>query len=130
MKARFDTTAFSGLTLSLFTLAFVYVLALFAGVVEDLITADAIIAVDIRVANIFSVFRTDALTNIFTWITLLGKSQVILVFIFVSISVLWLWQSMRNNLFLFQADMQPLPLLFMGLWHTCLCAFPKAGIKR
>lgn len=92
MKARFDTTAFSGLTLSIFTLAFVYVLALLAGVVEDLITANAIIAVDIRMANVFSVFRTDVLTNIFTWITLLGKSQVILVFILVSISILWLWQ--------------------------------------
>ena len=92
LKARFDTTVFSGLTLSIFTLAFVYVLALFAGVVEDLITSDPIIAADIRIANLFFVFRTDVLTNIFTWITLLGKSQVILVFIFISVAVLWLWQ--------------------------------------
>lgn len=92
LKARFDTTVFSGLTLSIFTLVFVYVLALFAGVVEDLITSDPIIAVDIRIANLFFVFRTDILTNIFTWITLLGKSQVILVFIFISVAVLWLWK--------------------------------------
>lgn len=92
IKARFDTTLFSGLTLSIIMIAFVYVMALFAGVVEDLITADPIIAADIRIANLFSVFRTDRLTHVFTWITLLGKSQVILVFIFVSIVVFWLWK--------------------------------------
>lgn len=92
LQARMDTSAFSGLPLSILTLAFVYVLALFGGVVEDLITSDPIIAADIRIANLFFVFRTDVLTNIFTWITLLGKSQVILVFIFISVAILWLWQ--------------------------------------
>jgi membrane protein DedA with SNARE-associated domain/membrane-associated phospholipid phosphatase len=92
LKARFDTTIFSGLTLSILTLAFVYVLALLAGIVEDLITSDPIISADIRMANLFLVFRTDVLTNVFTWITLLGKSQVILVFIFISVALLWLWR--------------------------------------
>lgn len=53
LKARFDTTVFSGLTLSIFTLAFVYVLILFTGVLEDLITSDPIIAADIRIANLY-----------------------------------------------------------------------------
>lgn len=66
LRARLDTTAFSGLPLSILTLAFVYVLALFGGVVEDLITSDPIVAADIRIANLFFVFRTDVLTNIFT----------------------------------------------------------------
>ncbi|MDP1991551.1 MAG: LssY C-terminal domain-containing protein [Syntrophales bacterium] len=92
LKSRFDTTVFSGLTLSIFTLAFVYVLALFAGVVHDLITSDPVIAADIRIANLFFVFRTDVLTTIFTWITLLGNNQVILVFTFVAVALLWLWQ--------------------------------------
>jgi membrane protein DedA with SNARE-associated domain len=91
-KARFDTTVFSGLTLSILTLAFVYVLALFAGVVEDLITSDPIVAADIRIANLFLVSRSDALTHVFTWITLLGKSQVILAFILISVTLLWLWR--------------------------------------
>jgi membrane protein DedA with SNARE-associated domain len=91
LQARLDTTAFSGLTLSILTLAFVYVLALFGGVVEDLITSDAIVAADVRIANLFFVFRTDALTKVFTWITLLGKSQVILGFIAVLVALLWLW---------------------------------------
>jgi undecaprenyl-diphosphatase len=92
LKARFDTTLFSGLTLSIFSLAFVYVLALFSGALEDLITSDPIIAADFRIASLFFVFRTDALTNIFTWITVLGQSQVTLVFIIISVAVLWLWQ--------------------------------------
>ena len=91
LKARCDTSLFSGLTLSISTLAFVYVLALFGGVVEDLITSDSIIAADIRIANLFMVLRTDGLTSFFTWITLLGKSQVILVFILISGALLWLW---------------------------------------
>jgi len=66
LRARLDTTAFSGRPLSILTLAFVYVLALFGGVVEDLITSDPIVAADIRIANLFFVFRTDVLTNIFT----------------------------------------------------------------
>lgn len=92
LKARFDTKTFSGLTLSILTLAFVYILALFAGVVEDLITYDPIVAVDIRIATLVAVFRTDALTNLFIWITLLGNSQVILCFITVTVILLWLWR--------------------------------------
>jgi membrane protein DedA with SNARE-associated domain/membrane-associated phospholipid phosphatase len=103
LKARFDTAVFSGLTLSIFMLAFAYVLALFAGVVEDLITSDRIIAADTRIANLFFVFRTDELTNVITWITLLGKIQVILVFIVISVAVLWLWQKKYCILPLFVA---------------------------
>ena len=103
LKARLDTTVFSGLTLSILTLTFIYVLALFFGVVEDLITSDPIIAADIRIANLFFVLRTDVLTNIFTWITLLGKSQVILGFIAVSVVLLWLWRKNYYILSLFIA---------------------------
>ena len=103
LKARLDITVFSGLTLSILTLTFIYVLALFFGVVEDLITSDPIIAADIRIANLFFAFRTDLLTNIFTWITLLGKSQVILGFIAASVVLLWLWRKNYYILSLFIA---------------------------
>ena len=92
LRARLDTTAFSGLTLSILTLAFVYVLALFGGVVEDLITSDPIVAADVRIANLLFVFRTDALTKVFTWVTVLGKSQVVLGFIAILVALLWLWR--------------------------------------
>jgi len=103
LQARLDTTVFSGLTLSILTISFVYVFALFAGVVEDLITSDPIVAADIRIANLFFVFRTHILTNIFSWITLLGKSQVILSFIVISITLFWLWRKKYYILSLFIA---------------------------
>jgi undecaprenyl-diphosphatase len=92
LQARLDPTAFSGLTLSVFTLVFVYVLALLVGIVEDLITSDPIVAADIRIANLFFAFRTEGLTTVFTWITLLGKSQIILGFMAISVGLLWLWR--------------------------------------
>ena len=91
LQARLNPNAFSGLTLSMLTLALVYILALFGGIVEDLITSDPIVAADVRIANFFSVFRTDILTKVFSWITLLGKYQVILAFIAVLVALLWLW---------------------------------------
>lgn len=103
LQARFDKTAFSGLTLSIFTLLFVYTLALFAGVVEDLITSDPIIAADIRIANLLIAFRTDDLTFFFSWLTLLGKSQVIIVFIAISIVILLLWRKKYHIFSLFIA---------------------------
>jgi len=92
LQARLDPTAFSGLTLSVFTLRFVYVLALLVGIVEDLITSDPIVAADIRIANLFFAFRTEGLTTVFTWITLLGKSQIILGFMAITVVLLWLWR--------------------------------------
>jgi undecaprenyl-diphosphatase len=92
LRARFDTTVFSGLTLSILTLALIYVLALFGGIVEDLLTLDPIVALDIRAANLFLLFRTGVLTDFFTWVTVLGKAQVIVFFILITASLLWLWR--------------------------------------
>jgi membrane protein DedA with SNARE-associated domain/membrane-associated phospholipid phosphatase len=103
IKSRMDTSTFSGLPLSMLAVAFAYVLALFGGLVEDLITSDPIVAADIRIANLVVGFRTDVLTDIFTWITFLGKSQIILVFIAVTVVLLWLWRKQVYILPLFVA---------------------------
>jgi len=92
LRARLDPTAFSGLTLSVSALVFVYVLALLVGSVEDLITSDPIVAADVRIANLVFAFRTEGLTQVFTWITLLGKSRVILGFLVITAGFLWLWR--------------------------------------
>lgn len=114
LQARLDTSAFSGLPLSILTLAFVYVLTLFGGVVEDLITADPIVTADIRIANLLVAFRTDALINVFSWITLLGKSQVILGFIAVSVVLLWLWRRYYYILPLFIAVVGSEAFTYLG----------------
>lgn len=92
VKERLDTSVFTGLPATLFSLVFVYLAALFAGIVEDFITSDLIVAADLRIANLMPAFRTEALTEIFTWITLLGKSEIIIIFICALIALLLIWR--------------------------------------
>ncbi len=91
ISARMDSAVFTGRPLSIFILAFLYVTALFAGIVEDFITSDAITAADIRIAYLFYLFRNDTLTTFFTWITLLGKAEIIAVVVTTSIAILFVW---------------------------------------
>lgn len=91
LLARTCNSTFTGLPLSIFTVAFIYVCALFAGIVEDFINTESIVAADLRMANVFYLFRNDAITTVFTWITLLGKLQIILLFMLTTIVMLWLW---------------------------------------
>ncbi len=77
IKKRLDKEKFSGLPLTLSIIAFLYVLAHFLGIIEDVITSDSIIGIDERLANLFFTFRDAKLINFFTWITILGKWQII-----------------------------------------------------
>ncbi|MEN6474096.1 MAG: LssY C-terminal domain-containing protein [Syntrophaceae bacterium] len=91
---RADRRTFYGLPLTLLCVAFLYTLFLFLGLIEDIITSDAIAAVDVRFVNLLAVFRTPGVTEVMTWITLLGKGQVIAVFALVLTLVLLLWRRM------------------------------------
>ncbi|MDA3947521.1 MAG: LssY C-terminal domain-containing protein [Helicobacteraceae bacterium] len=113
-KHRIDTSLFSGLPLSLLTLTFIYIFILFAGIVEDLITSDSIVAVDIRIANLMGIFRTDTLTTVFTWITLLAKSQIILGLITVTIVFLFIWRRYTEILALLVAVAGSVTFTFLG----------------
>jgi undecaprenyl-diphosphatase len=92
IKRRLDRSNFSGLPLTLLVFAFVYVLSLFGGIVEGIITSDPIVAVDISIANLLAAFRSAELTKVFLGITSLGEWQIILVFGTAAIGVLWLWR--------------------------------------
>lgn len=81
---------FTGLPLTLLSTAFVYLLALFGGVVEDLITGDPIVAADMHISSLLAVFRSPALVRFFLWVTMLGKWQVVLVFSLTLLAVLYL----------------------------------------
>ncbi len=100
-KKRVDTTRFSGLPLTLLSLALIYLFILFAGLVEELITSEPVVAADIRIANLMSIFRTARLTDIFIWITLLGKSQVLIAFIITAALLLFIWRKYTYILPLF-----------------------------
>ena len=92
LQKRLDKNNFYGLPLTLLTLALVYVLSLFGGIIEAIINSDIIVSADIRVANLLAIFRSAELTKIFIWITLLGKWQTILIFATAMILILWLWK--------------------------------------
>jgi len=92
LQKRLDKNNFYGLPLTLLSLALIYVLSLFGGIVEDIINSDIIVSADVRVANLLAIFRNADLTKIFFWITLLGKWQIILIFTVAAILILWFWK--------------------------------------
>ena len=91
-QKRLDKNNFYGLPLTFLSFALIYALASFAGIVEDIINSDIIISVDIRIANLLAIFRSAELTTIFSWITLLGKWEVVSIFTIAIILILWLWK--------------------------------------
>lgn len=89
---RLNKEKFSGLPLTLLGIAFICLLFLFLDIIEDVITSDVIVAVDIYVANLLFALRDIKLIKIFTWITLLGNGQIIVSSAVIFSVILWLWQ--------------------------------------
>lgn len=98
LKSRFDKNKFSGLPLTLFSISLLYVLALSAGIVEDLINSEIITQIDLKIENSLVLFRNTDLTSIFRWLTLLGKWQVITIFLAAASLLFWLWNK-KNYIF-------------------------------
>ena len=95
MKNRFARDSFRGFPATVLAIAFVYVFALFGGIIEDLITSDPIVGADIRLAHLLAVFRNPISTKVFFWITVLGKWQVITAFTLSIMASLWLLNHRR-----------------------------------
>lgn len=100
-KKRIDKAKFTGLPLTIFGLCFFYILVLFLSVVQDFITADIIIQADERINTLLYVFRNATAVKTFIWITLLGESWTIIVFI------------LLTSIFLFLANKK---WHILGLW--------------
>ncbi len=79
LKRRTDRTRFSGRSLTLLSVAFAYLFFLFSGVVEGVVTAEPILLVDQRVANLMYAFRDTGFVDAFLWITLLGRADTVAV---------------------------------------------------
>ncbi|MFA5188582.1 MAG: LssY C-terminal domain-containing protein [Patescibacteria group bacterium] len=91
IKRRLDRTKFTGLPLTLFALAFIYLLSLFLGIIRSILIAMPIALADIRLENLLFVFRQASLVKIFTWITILGEWEFELGIIALISGLLWLW---------------------------------------
>lgn len=92
--ARLNQQHFSGLPITLFGVAFLYLLLLFGGLVEDLIMSDPIVALDHSVAEIMVALRTPAWVTAATWVSSIGVWQVVVAIVLVS--CVWLWLSRRR----------------------------------
>lgn len=92
LAARLRTKEFTGLPLTLFGVAFGYVLLLFLGVAEDLLTRDPIVALDVRLENLLQSLRDDTLVTVFLWVTLLGKATVVIPLALALTLIAWVWR--------------------------------------
>lgn len=98
IRNRLDPRYFSGRTLTFLSLGIVYSFSLLVGIVEDFVRSDSIVAIDQRVANLIFVFRDTELLNFFTWVTFLGKWEMVVVGAVLSIFLLWMWGRGRFTL--------------------------------
>ena len=91
LSQRFDRSHFTGFPVTLLALAFVYVLALTGGIVEDIITADPIVAFDHATAQMMAHFRSAEMISVFIVFTSLGVVKVVAPLLLASMALLWLW---------------------------------------
>jgi undecaprenyl-diphosphatase len=92
LKNRLNSRRFSGLPLTLMGVAFLYILLVFMGIIEDIVNQETIVAVDARFESLLYVYRSTTLVNIFLWITLLGKAKIIVSLAAVLSLLFWMWR--------------------------------------
>jgi membrane protein DedA with SNARE-associated domain len=78
LQNRLHTRDFSGLPLTLLSIAFIYTLLLLMGVIGEVVKAEVIVSIDKNVESLLFVFRDPVLVKIFLWITVLGKLKIVL----------------------------------------------------
>jgi len=120
LAARLDRRQFSGLPLTLFGMAFLYLLLLFGGLVEDLIMSDPIVALDHSVAEVMVALRTPAWVTASTWVSSIGVWPVVVAILLAA--CVWLWLS-RRRFYL-------LPLLISVTGSTVFAFAGKLALHR
>lgn len=100
---RFRHDSFWGLPATLFGLAFLYVLTVFLGLVEDFVTADTIVAADTRFNQLMVLFRSEYFVRIFLFITNLGRWQIVASLALVVVLTWWWFKKSRYILGLLTA---------------------------
>ncbi|WP_294958015.1 bifunctional DedA family/phosphatase PAP2 family protein [Sulfurovum sp.] len=114
IKSRFDQTTFYGLPLTLLSVAFISVLALFAGIVEDFLSRDPIVYVDHIVANLMVGWRTPEMITFFTWVTYLGTKEIVLLFLASATVILFLYKKYNDLVALYFSLAGSAVFLYLG----------------
>lgn len=89
LEARFTTSQFSGLLLTLILVVMIYLLSMFGGMVEELIEAEELIQIDNAINQQLDLIRTDIMLSLFAWITDLGGAPALSAVAVVSTGLLW-----------------------------------------
>jgi len=103
IKTRTNRKSFFGLPFTLIVIGFGYVLSLFFGIIQDVLTSDVIVSADLRIANLLEYLRSPEFTKVFLWITLLGKWQIVIGSAIIVSLILWLWKKRDNIMYLWLA---------------------------
>lgn len=113
--SRFTSGGSGGKSLyGLLSVAFIYILILFAGVIEDLLTSDPVIAVDHSLAQIIATLRTPEVVRFFIWITELGVWQIVIPFSLLAAIILTLSHRQKLIAGLFTSMIGSLVFIALG----------------
>lgn len=92
LKKRLTVETYFGLPLTLLAGAFLYVLFLFLGIIEDILSLEPIVAADQRFNKLMILFRSPVLIKIFLGITSLGRAPIIISLALIFSILFWLWK--------------------------------------
>jgi membrane protein DedA with SNARE-associated domain/membrane-associated phospholipid phosphatase len=96
VEARLDRTAFSGLTLSLLVVIFVYIGAVWLDSVFEFVSGSPVLQIDTRLAELIHHFQSPGPIRVASFVTAVGGWQVVLPV--VSAALIWLLAQGRRAL--------------------------------
>lgn len=114
LKNRLSRSSFFGLPSTLILIGFLYILSLSFGIIQDVINSEQIVAADLRIDNLIAYFRGAKLSEIFLWITLLAKWQIIVINAITISAILWLWKRKSYILYLWVGLATDILLTYFG----------------
>ena len=89
ISQRFDIQHFYGLSLTILLLIGGYILALFIGLVEDVVTSDSIVAMDYYVSQQMSLLSDSLAVNLFILITSLASTPITCLIVLLASVLCW-----------------------------------------
>ncbi len=95
IKNRFRRDSFFGLPFTVLSILFIGTLYALIGVLEDIITFDPIVFVDVRLAHLLFVFRDTGLIHFFLLVTAFGTFPVVIIVLLSASAIGLLWKKRR-----------------------------------
>jgi membrane-associated phospholipid phosphatase len=114
LVSRLTPKRFTGLPLTLFVAAALYLVSLLGGLIEELLETRGAIAFDSAFDALLQPFRVTPLVLLFAWITKLGESATLLAIALVSTGFLWAHERTNFILPLWVASLGSLATTWLG----------------